>query len=94
MTAEDVAAGGTWALHLVNYEAGAANGTFELTFTPLGQPLPTPSPTRTPTPTPTRHHRRRPRTDSRAHPPAEHPRHAAHATDRKTRCLAHIPTSR
>ncbi|MFN8511717.1 MAG: hypothetical protein U0841_03815 [Chloroflexia bacterium] len=52
VTADDVAAGGTWALHLVNYEAGAANGTFELTFTPLGQPLPTPSPTRTPTPSP------------------------------------------
>jgi hypothetical protein len=56
VTGEDVAAGGTWALHLVNYEEGEANGTFELTFTPLGQPLPTPthapSPTATPTATP------------------------------------------
>jgi hypothetical protein len=52
VTEEDVAAGGTWALHLVNYETIAADGTFELTFTPLGQPLPTPAPTRTPAPTP------------------------------------------
>jgi hypothetical protein len=50
VTEEDVAAGGTWALHLVNYEGEASNGTFELTFTPLGQPLPTPTPARTPIP--------------------------------------------
>lgn len=52
VTDEDVAAGGTWALHLVNYEEGEANGTFELTFTPLGQPRPTITPSPGPSPTP------------------------------------------
>ncbi len=51
VTEADVTAGGTWALHLVNYEPSAANGTFDLTFTPLGQPLPSPMPTPSPTPT-------------------------------------------
>ncbi|MGN6700098.1 MAG: hypothetical protein ACTHMR_18230, partial [Thermomicrobiales bacterium] len=53
----DVAAGGAWALHLVNYDTGDASGTLVLTFEPRGQPVPTsapppPTPPASPTPAP------------------------------------------
>ena len=68
VTADDVAAGGLWALHLVNFDDGDASGTLLLTFEPRGAPVPTsapspapppatpsaPSPTAPPSPTPTR----------------------------------------
>jgi hypothetical protein len=53
----DVAAGGAWAMHLVNYDTGDASGTLVLTFEPRGQPVPTsapppPTPPATPVPAP------------------------------------------
>ncbi|HEX5502333.1 MAG TPA: hypothetical protein VFW96_06895, partial [Thermomicrobiales bacterium] len=51
--AADVAAGGVWALHLVNYGPGEAAGTVTLTFEPRGAPSPTTVPTAPPaSPTP------------------------------------------
>lgn len=48
VTEEDIAAGGTWALHLVNFESGDATGRLDLSFVPEGQPTPKPSPSATP----------------------------------------------
>lgn len=45
VSAADVAAGGAWALHVVNYEAGDASGTIVLTFEPAGAPIPGAAPT-------------------------------------------------
>ncbi len=50
VTAADIAAGGNWALHLVNYEQATATGRLELNFVPEGQTVPMPSPQATPTP--------------------------------------------
>ncbi len=41
VSAADIAAGGDWALHLVNYESGAATGRLEIAFVPPGAPTPT-----------------------------------------------------
>ncbi len=49
-TVEDSAAGGIWALHLVNYEDGAVSGTLQIDFVPEGQPLPSGSPSGSPSP--------------------------------------------
>ena len=61
VTEEDIAAGGTWSLHLVNFESGDATGRLDLSFVPEGQPTPSPSsgatpsvvPSPSPSPTPT-----------------------------------------
>jgi hypothetical protein len=52
VTAADIAAGGNWTLHLVNYESGAATGHLDIAFVPPGAPTPTPqgtAPATTPT---------------------------------------------
>ncbi len=50
VSAADIAAGGVWALHLVNYESGAATGRLEIAFVPPGAPTPTPQGTAPVTP--------------------------------------------
>jgi len=54
VSAADIAAGGNWALHLVNFESGAATGRLEIAFVPPGAATPTPQGTTPATPgTPT-----------------------------------------
>ena len=53
VTEADIAAGGNWALHLINYEGGEATGRLELRFVPEGQPTPAPEPSVAPRPSPT-----------------------------------------
>jgi len=52
VTEADIAAGGTWALHLVNFESGDATGRLDLSFVPEGQPTPAPSAGATPSAAP------------------------------------------
>lgn len=52
VTEADIAAGGGWALHLVNYESGTATGRLEIAFAPPSAPTPTTTPTATPSPKP------------------------------------------
>lgn len=54
VTPDDVAAGGVWALHLVNYSDGEATGTLLLTFEPRGAPVPPSAPTPPATPSATK----------------------------------------
>ena len=42
VSAADIAAGGVWALHLVNFERGVATGHLDIAFVPPGAPLPAP----------------------------------------------------
>lgn len=89
VTAADVAAGGTWALHVVNYEVGTATGTLVITFEPAGAPIPSAAPTPPPSPTPAA----TPATPSPSPPPAPGSPPAAPATATPTRTPTTTPAA-
>lgn len=52
VTEADVAAGGLWELHLINFDRGDATGALTITFEPRKAATPTPAPSPTPTAAP------------------------------------------